>query len=99
MAKLAAGGLMALGVGVPGAAMLAGTPAWAYGPTPHSQGQGGSTPPAHQASDGSTTKSSSGLAFTGADITGGLIIAAVAIGGGGTLVVASRSRRQKQAAV
>jgi hypothetical protein len=88
---------MALGVGVPSALMLAGTPAWAYGPTPpHSQGQTGSTPPQHP-NDGSTTKTSSGLAFTGADITGGLIIAAAAIGGGGTLVVASRSRRQKHA--
>jgi hypothetical protein len=88
---------MALGVGVPSAVLLAGAPAWAYGPTtPHSQGQTGSTPPAQQPSGG-PTKASSGLAFTGADVTGGLIIAAVAIGGGGTLVVASRSRRQKQA--
>jgi chemotaxis response regulator CheB len=92
MAKLAVGGVITLGVAVPITLTVAG-PAWAYGPT--SAGTtSSSTVPAHVASAAATSSSSSGgLAFTGADVTGALGVAAVAIAGGGTLVVASRRRR------
>jgi hypothetical protein len=81
---------------VTGAMALGGTAAFAYGPTPPSDGGSGSaaTVPAQQPA-ATPVSTSSGLAFTGADVAITTAAGAAAIGLGGGLVLASRRRRHQ----
>jgi hypothetical protein len=94
--KTAIGAIVALGAAVPVTLAFSG-PAWAYGPS--SSGTSSSSGVILPTSSGASqtaapaaTSGSSGLAFTGAEVTGSLAVAAVALAGGGTLVLASRRR-------
>ena len=96
--KTVAGCAVGLAGAVPAIALLGTGSAYAYGPTPTTQPASGAVTATTVAPATASTPqaaSSSGLAFTGADLTGALGLGALAIGGGGTLVLASRARRKK----
>ena len=92
--KTIAGCAVGLAGAVPAVVLLSSGTAYAYGPTPPPSTVP-STTVAPATAGTPQTASSSGLAFTGADVTGALGLGALAIGGGGTLVLASRTRRKR----
>lgn len=81
-------------VGVSATAYATGTTCYT-GCTPTTPG-GGSTPPAVTSDGGAVTASSSGLAFTGADIEGMVAVGGGALAVGGLLVLGGRRRRAAQ---